>query len=521
MFLKKINKDCIKAERESGIILIALIVLVVLSSIVFSIGLHVWTEQMDEARIERTKERLLKIQAATIGHPYMFQNDAGSNLGHFSRSESFPNDVNVLSDMPANLEGLTASSDAYGREIKLVSNASDYIFRSYGKDGAEAGGDDIELSVNKPSWDKRDIQIQIMDATVSGDLLSEDYVRDDGTANVLDSEYDGHVIFDNDDLDVSVSLTGDADVVASWDGATKTFRWDSITAGHHVLHIKAKTTNANFDPTWVDSTTDSTTNLLKTTLFVAPWSTQRQHFNVIYPVVAKAYYLRDGLSGSNIHIDKTIDDSNNNHDNLDYDSRSAITEDDSIGEMQVVGRGNVDFSGITRSYRAMLQFDLTKLPNINISNTNPSKIVFAKLRLHAQRNSYGTVKASGANSNRRIMVFCYDKAFGTESNGTNWNDTHITANKQDEWIYNTSTFFHDFDVFEAVKNWVNTSSGWVNNGFLLRYSGSSSNPGNSEEQNNCYWCFKSQESNSSAGDSGTSTTKKYDKRPKLIVAYYP
>ena len=507
-----IMKKLLENKSEKGTILIALIVLIVLSAVVFSTAIYNLANIMDKARIKDTELRLRRVQTAVVGNPDIFQNDAGGNLGYVGSNGSLPASISNLSSLTPSFQGLDSTYDAYGNQFVFANSGGDFITRSKGKDGTAGTGDDIELAVEKNSVENVDIQIQIMDASVSGDLNAS-YIRDDNTSGTYDGEYDGHVILDDDNIKVSMFLTCSAPSGTSgaYHSGTKTFRWNNIPAGWRTFEIQANNDVINpyndyFDHKW----SPIATSKLLTSIFIPPGSsTGRKHFNVVYPIMAMldASTLRETGSGigvvSNNHDDLVVDQSGNCYDSLAEDS---VTGTDTT--FLAVGWFDPPspLVGDDR-FRSVISFDLTLLPNVS----NASKIVDARLRLFRHADASSTPRMNNS-SNGYVQVYRYKNSW-TEGSALQWSDVQSGqySDLQDSWQYDGSAF-HDFQVLEAVRNWVTGT--WSNYGLILVYSTTST--GAASEVSGQYWTCKSHDA---VNILGTDTNQ--DERPLLMVAYYP
>ncbi|MBU1862114.1 MAG: DNRLRE domain-containing protein [Candidatus Omnitrophica bacterium] len=515
-----------RSIKKQGFVLVSIIVLIVLSTIVLSTSMYLLNEVVSAERGQLSWQRLRGVEARLIGHRYLCHNDAGSNTGNFSEATTFPGttEINALmADVDAfkRSDGSSlAEEDAYGT-ISLASGGGNYTITSLGRDKLAAGtGDDADrsISITEAYRTGCDIAVRIVDASVSGNATvtgnTDDYFVNTTTFGVLDPQW-GHTILDDTDLtvclyhppvfDPSIAQTDliyqTQAMTDAGGGPTKYFTADNVPYGYHRLQITPLTPwNTNrFDPYWQGEEGGALHNVLSTYIFVSPTS-ERQKFNIVYPVIAPAYGLREtGDTTAEVHQDKMVDFPGNDYNYLDpYDPESPVGGGDPY-EYLIVGRADLG-SGVT-SCRALLKFDLTgagKPPGL----TSSSKVVFAELILF---NDTDHIAGSDTVEVHRFT-------------GGNWNESSTNhawtdvdddySDKQGEQYFASSPpAYLSFDVTVAVQKWV--IGDWSNYGFLVRITDESASVDD-------YYAFKSQESNPDPDNNPLTP----DVRPRLVIAYY-
>jgi len=514
-----------RINNARGLVLVGLVVVIVLAAIAFSVAMYLLANAIDEARIQETRERLRAIEAASVGHQFLFHNDSGSNVGHFSHATSFPTTAAQLLDLQSHMTGSPATEDSYGNVIAVATDGTDFTITSTGPT-AET------ISLLEAPRTSADVAIQICDASPTGvAYLSKSYIKDYSNDSVVqDDENDGRMIFDNGDLTVRLTLseTGAgalADRFNTGVGDNNTFEWDNVTFGWHMLTIQPVTDNTHYDPYWTDSDSDDTTNRLVWPLFIYP-TTTRQRFNIIYPVIAKAYGLDEqGVKDvNNNHEDETICNDGWGWDGLsEGDNGVAWPNNTWEREFHAVGNGDPDGMFVrqpldanwqtvgNRVMRTWIKFriDNTTYPDIVIG-AGGSKVSYAALRLFRHAGGAGVNPwgydgdPSGSGT---VEVWRYQRNYAEDNSSTyphaiTWADFRDQGtdydNLQDSWTFNANGF-HDFIVTQAAQNWVDGT--WTNQGFLIKLQ----NEGSVGD----YWSFQTSESN----NDGT--------RPLLIIAYYP
>ncbi len=544
-----------KGKKEAGIVLIGLIVFILISAIGFSTAVYVLGRAIEKQRQVNTTERLRVVQGALIGYPYMFANDAGNNSGYFDYNTSFTTNMGDLTDLSTKVfSQLNAYNDAYGNTINLANDGTTYTVESYGLDGVDSG-DDIEISF--PSGNKTGITVEVSITDLTECVVSSashiagtypadiDYIVNNG------SRYDGSVIFDNNNLDVSLIDASGVSYAATYVAVSKVFRWTNISMGWNtvrmVCHDFLDGVNPNnyVDPFWRDSAGD-TTNMLEFPIFVYPKS-GTQSFNIVYPVMARVFSSHETES-KNANTpnrgwaDKTVrDDSNDAWDALDEGDNGNITGANWEREYQSVGYGCpnaqhyydpfIGISSLNGHYKKMRA--LIKFPFIGNSDypdlSSSSKISFAVLRLYTHMGGGGAnpwgwdaaprKRISQANAEVRVYIYLrpgWAEGAGTGSHNYSYSlvdDSGTDYNYlQDSWNYGTSASgtppvrgYHDFNVLYAVQKWV--KGDWSNYGFLILNS-DESYFGFSSNTNGSWYSFKSNEATDVA------------KRPALIIAYY-
>jgi hypothetical protein len=553
MCRKKNTPYIFRLRDTSGTIMVGIVVLIVLSAIAFSTALYVLGDAIQLKRATLTMERLRAVEAALIGHPHAFLNDATSHYGYFSRQNALTTTIGNLTDLQNTILGLSANTDAYGHAIQLSNAGGTYSIYSIGNNNTDEGGGGDDIAIEFPSATRTsvDISVMIVDATQSGNhaltfsgvsapMMSNSYIYDQGSNNSIDGPYDGHVVFGPvfsgtlADSDISVTLhtapsfEGGAGVAPDrFDRASASFQWDDVPIGVHLLRIDANPDNDGFDPQWEDSGSGSVLNRLMTPLFINPTATSiRRQFNVMYPVIAAA----ESLSGAGEGIDQTVTDEQGAMPS-DREVFTALSNADSNApfEYLAAGYGSPDYYGYTfdhwtmtmtsvtrRRMRSLLSFDLTALPGLSAT----SKVSFAQLHLstHVSAGSglAGATWTSSPRGSGTIEIYRFLHAW-TEVGGS---PTDVPVAQSWNRVDDAGTDYSDriaqfdyaagagnyqeqyvFDVLHAVQNWVRGV--WDNYGFLILNTNDDGASGDN------WWCFSSKE----AGDA--------DAHPKLIVCYYP
>jgi len=552
MMLHKKTLCTMGLNDQRGTILVMIVVMIVVSAIAFSTALYVLGDAISAKRQMLTMERLREVEAALIGHPHAFLNEATSNYGYLSRQTTLTTSVGALADLQNNLVGHPSTQDAYGNNIQLNISGSTYSIHSYGPNGVNNGGsgDDINIQFSTANLSTVDISAMIIDATESGvsglrfagvtGSVDNSYVVDSGGDNAINGRYDGHTLFGpvfdgvlgNSDVTLTLhsapSFDGGGGVAPNrFNRTTGSFEWDNISVGAHLLRIQGAVAApaAGFDPEW-DNVNN---NRMHTPIFINPAdTTSRRQFNVIYPVVAEAESLQE--NGGDQCDDETVT-SNANHIWTalnDPDQNDAAPWTESF-RFQSVGYGCPDywnydsFAGTytNRRMRTLLRFDLTQLPGIS----NTSKVTFAQLRLTTHQGSGGNLAwDSGSWGSGTINLYRYSNNWNEVVPGADpyvpntdgavpwtsvlWASGNL-SDLQDSFNFNASTGVDptiNFDVTEAVQNW--TRGSWANQGFIIYKTADWGTP--------AWYSFIAND----ASDNLLTAVDETQLRPKLIVSYY-
>jgi len=538
-----------KSEKK-GAILIALIVFMVMAAMAFTVAVHVLGDVMNRIRTEDTRERLRYIEESILGHPYRAKNDAGGSFGYFSRWGDFPADgvIPPIVGRGFTITGNQPDQDGFGNPIITSTNAGNFIIESYGINGANAGGDDIEFSFPRAPRNAVAIQIEITDATLSGCQIADDtddaYYGLPGTGfkqltPAGDVPVQGSVIFDNNDLQVTLVSAPftQAGVVMGY--AANAFTAANVRIGWHEVRIvpinDLVTVNNHLDPKWFDRL-GVENNALTTMIYVSPRLTaEPQRFEITYPVVAATVVRSDTTAGGSDdahYTDKTIKNPPdiNTWTNYSTLTRADVTGD-AIPDPEFHAVGNVpdpDFLG-DATCRVVLRFN--NLPAVFPHLVATSKIVNARLRLYAHSKdkaqaNLGYVGAGALN----VSVYKWTgqnwdetQGVGTDDPFLDWGDTaagtgyNIVDRQGEPWPMDPDASYHDWDVTKAVRSWVATPGTEATEGFIVV---------SSNEANGNWWLFKGfeQPNDPTTGfvtDPSTGDVNETDKRPKLIITYYP
>jgi type II secretory pathway pseudopilin PulG len=525
-------------RSEKGSILIGIIVLIVLSAIAFSTAMYVLGDAIQRKKQSETMKRLRRVETALFGSRYAFINDASANFGYFSRNNGITTTIANLLDLQSNFTSFSSTLDSYGRAIDLDNSGGNYSIYSYGLNGVDNGGagDDLMLRVPTAARTTVDIEVQVMDASRNTDVdgsgnvgvleSGKAYVIDNPNNNLIDGVYDGHILLDNNTVEVDLLPTpayeGTANANPTSIPSAGVYRWDNVPIGTYMLRVRATGDNATFDPFFQDSL-GLTRNTLYTPIFVHPThTTVRRQFNVIYPIVAVLNALQE--TGDD-HGDYTVTSNNEYWDAMnDPDNNGAAPWDQAL-EYQCVGNGCPDYRGyngfvgagscVNRVMRSLVRFNLAALPNWNTVAPFP-KVTFAKLILSRHSAPAGPLGWSSAPRGAgAVQIWRYNHAWNETNasanpytplagavlpNGMSWAEVQTTpadySDMIDTWTYNADPN-HFFEVTQAVQNWADGT--WPNYGFLVKHS--------SEAINN-WWSFKSNESAAAT------------LRPRLVVKYY-
>ncbi len=560
------RKQGSRCHQSRGVILVALVVMMVICAISFSVALFAAGNVLNTIRTEKTSEKMHMIQSAVSGNPLLSCNDAGGSFGNFSRTDGgwpwgFPAaNANVVAELYTDTsandlamffdayggDGLADGEDGFGEDMAFITNAGTFTLRSFGLDRAVGGGDDIERDFDESSWEQNTVDVRIHDAMIS-ECMSQavinsltisvsTYIEDQtplvpgaGTDGIANCRYDGRTIFDQNNVAPVIGVpgrgAGDDIAVGSWEAGDQVFRFNNVPTGYYELKIQAATDNTYFDPPWADSLGVATNNLI-TSIFVYP-SPRTQRFNVVYPVIANVRFCVE--DGSDDHFDQTISSGGVEPDNDDAFDEGPLFPND----YHAVGRGDptADWggAGFERRMRAVIRFQIAAM----FPTFNGSKVSFARLRLYKHHLTLAPSTPWGWDGrpvgSGKVCVYRYLNNNGWEDTtptDIDWSDVQSFgpdySEFQDFQIYNAANTlgfpFLEFNVTSLVQRW---AGGEQNNGFLIRYVRvDAADPNNhalphetNDELNGQWWSFKS-------GEAALGGFPPEDKRPTLFIGFY-
>lgn len=499
---KILNND----SSDKGAILIALIMVIIIAGTMFTTAVYNFGNIMDRVREEETISRLQNISYAVLGSEHYWMDGSCSNLGSGDFSPTSIPAISSLTDLQGEYAGsddYDISRDGYGRVISLGIDAGNQLYvRSDGKDSADTT-DDIEL-VSSINHMRRNITVRIYSSDKQPiEHYGADYIYDEGNDSIDNSVYDGSILLDDSDCDVSLSLTAaGAGTAAVYNSTDSVFEFTNVPAGWAFLEIKTTKDSqvAYFDPIWSEN---FERNELRSLLFVPPGNpAENVHFDIVYPAKIRTFEISEGTPNGVQCLDLVVSEDGVGYDRL-HDGIQPSTKNK--GHL-AIGRFDPreETIGLKR-FRSLLFFDINSLKNMSVS----AKISSAYLRLHSHRSG-ASANFHNDNGNGLVRVFAYDKAWN-ESSNPSWSDVGgwITASTGITELPYKDAIELEFDVTDQVRQWVEGTS--TNYGFLIRYATAG---GANMEQNNKFYTWKSCESvNNDGNDDGL--------RPKLIISFYP